>query len=251
MTGNRSVVLSDSTAADWSPGCITTIQLRAGRQIILLCLHSDTTDAFTAVVTPGIPPPPPPPPPAIQLLSPASIIHYDLHCSSRLRRAAAYRSRSACRPVSSACRQTDRQSDRQTGRQSGGPPVLWAPHILSSCWGEEKGRKEGSPTASPLPPPSGSMCFSFCLSVSVLWFTSAHTHRQDQDGGRGRGREVMEERRRKGGAGEWTNGVQREGLVRGQTPAVVGGVTASRWLRRGGGRMEETPLRRKLLLWRC
>lgn len=69
-------------------------------------------------------------------------------------RPAAHRSRSACRPVSSACRRT-----------VGGPLVLRAPHIFSSRSGDQRGEEAGN-TGSALSPLPGSMCFNvifFCV----------------------------------------------------------------------------------------
>lgn len=128
--------------------------MRAGQELILLCLHSrhraQIPPGFTAVVTPGIPL-------LLLLLLPLSIQLLSLHSSlittsttSSVQsfpasggRAAAYRSRSACRPVSSACRQTVRWSSSS----------LWSSHLFLLLRRENRGgRRRDQQLAPPLSP---------------------------------------------------------------------------------------------------
>lgn len=103
---------------------------------------------FTSVDTPGVPLLPT----QLFLSVVLSLSLRSLHPSLR---PAAYRSRSACRPASSACRRTSR-----------GPLLLRAPHIFSSSSGDQRGAEAGNtgPALAPLP---GSTCFS-AIVFSVL-----------------------------------------------------------------------------------
>lgn len=105
-----------------------------------------TPPGFTSVDTPGVPLLP------SQLFLSAVLSLRSIHPPLR---PAAYRSRSACRPVSSACRCTVR-----------GPRVLGAPHIFSSSSGEK--REEGGNTGPALSPLPGSMCFNAFFFFIIL-----------------------------------------------------------------------------------
>lgn len=148
----------------------TTILLGAGQEIIWQCLHPRPQK-----ISAGFRRPPPISCRLYSSLITTSLLQAGFSPSLHQKEAAAaaYRSRSACRPVSSACRLIVRQTVRWSFS------AVWSSHRLNQL------RRE------PLPSPL--LCQETCASIRCSFLSSSstslqrtHTHSQDQGGGSGR-----------------------------------------------------------------
>lgn len=202
--------------------------MRAGQELILLCLHSrhPRTNSSWIYSRPHTRHPPPPPPPSSFHSTPvaAFIPDYNLHYKLCSKLPCIWRK-------SSSLQEQIRLQTSFLSMPADSQVVLQFSVVLTSfppAEEREQGRKEERPTTSPPSLPCQAACASIGSSSSSSSSSSLQqTHHQDQDGGRGK--EGMErsdggKEEKEGGVDQWE---EKGGVGQGTNPSSQSGGGAS------------------------